>query len=293
MIRTRRRRQTELSKAQAQLLSCVRVGESRSGRLTGSRRRSIAALDQLSLMDFHAQAALSQRHPGVRGGGARRKLRRRADELHVTPAAISRMVQLLEQRLGVPLFERKANRLTLTAAGPCLSDRPDASLRPARQSDGAGHGDGRVACADCRRRTDLRDALADPAARLFQKQEPDIEVRFATGGATLPYNDEWTCGIRLGGGDWPGFGADRLFAADFTPVCSPATAKRLKRPDDLRERDAAAGGACRGRMATLVQKRRTIENSREGAGVRILRPGAAGGRRRRRRCDRHQPLYRR
>src|SRR3954467_2270164 len=40
-----------------------------------------------------------------------------ADELHVTPAAISRMVQLLEQRLGVPLFERKANRLVLTAAG--------------------------------------------------------------------------------------------------------------------------------------------------------------------------------
>src|SRR3954467_14564363 len=40
-----------------------------------------------------------------------------ADELHVTPAAISRMVQLLEQRLGVTLFERKANRLVLTAAG--------------------------------------------------------------------------------------------------------------------------------------------------------------------------------
>src|SRR4029078_13368944 len=40
-----------------------------------------------------------------------------AGELHVKPGAISRMVQLLEQRLGVPLFERKANGLTLTAAG--------------------------------------------------------------------------------------------------------------------------------------------------------------------------------
>ena len=40
-----------------------------------------------------------------------------ADELHVTPAAISRMVQLLEQRLGFQLFERKANRLVLTPAG--------------------------------------------------------------------------------------------------------------------------------------------------------------------------------
>src|SRR4029077_21276858 len=40
-----------------------------------------------------------------------------AGELKVTPAAVSRMVQLLEQRIGVPLFERKANRLILTAAG--------------------------------------------------------------------------------------------------------------------------------------------------------------------------------
>jgi len=40
-----------------------------------------------------------------------------ADELHVTPAAVSRMVQLLEARLGFALFERKANRLMLTPAG--------------------------------------------------------------------------------------------------------------------------------------------------------------------------------
>src|SRR4051812_19012907 len=40
-----------------------------------------------------------------------------ADELAVTPAAISRMVHLLEKRLGVPLFERKANRLSATQAG--------------------------------------------------------------------------------------------------------------------------------------------------------------------------------
>src|SRR5438876_10833530 len=40
-----------------------------------------------------------------------------ADELHVTPAAVSRMVHLLEDRLGVPLFERKANKLAATEAG--------------------------------------------------------------------------------------------------------------------------------------------------------------------------------
>src|SRR3979490_402238 len=38
-------------------------------------------------------------------------------ELNVSAAAVSRMVHLLEQRLGVALFERKANRLVTTAAG--------------------------------------------------------------------------------------------------------------------------------------------------------------------------------
>src|SRR3954453_2481530 len=40
-----------------------------------------------------------------------------ADELHVSPPAISRMVHLLGARLGLPLFERKANRLEPTPAG--------------------------------------------------------------------------------------------------------------------------------------------------------------------------------
>ena len=38
-------------------------------------------------------------------------------EINVSAAAISRMVHLLEERLGVALFERKANRLVTTAAG--------------------------------------------------------------------------------------------------------------------------------------------------------------------------------
>src|SRR4030088_3411451 len=38
-------------------------------------------------------------------------------ELNVSAAAVSRMGHLLEQRLGVALFERKANRLATTAAG--------------------------------------------------------------------------------------------------------------------------------------------------------------------------------
>lgn len=157
-----------------------------------------------------------------------------ANELHVTPAAISRMVQLLEARLGFALFERKANRLTLTAAGRTyqggLTQLFDQLANLTEQVSAiAGSRVLTVGVGPTFATRWLIPRLAD-----FQKAEPAMEVRFATGGATVPYNDEWTCGIRLGDGAWPDFIAERMFAADLTPVCIPAMAKSLKRPTDLR-----------------------------------------------------------
>jgi LysR family glycine cleavage system transcriptional activator len=145
-----------------------------------------------------------------------------AGELNVTPAAVSRMVQLLEQRLGVSLFERRANRLTLTDAGRAYRG----GLTPI--FDQLANLTAQVAAMAGSR------VLTIGVGPTFASQEPEVEVRFATGGATVPYNDEWTCGVRLGDGNWPGFAAERLFAADLRPVCSPVTAKRLRTPEDLR-----------------------------------------------------------
>ena len=67
---------------------------------------------------------------------------RAAEELHVTPSAVSQQIRLLEDSLGVPLFLRSPT-LTLTAAAvaalPALCDAFDrleravAGLRPPRQ----------------------------------------------------------------------------------------------------------------------------------------------------------------
>jgi LysR family glycine cleavage system transcriptional activator len=157
-----------------------------------------------------------------------------ADELAVTPAAISRMVHLLEERLGLPLFERKANRLSATPAGrsyqaglTTLFDQLAALTDQVKASAGS-----RVLTVGVGPTFAIRWLI--PRLADFQKTDPDIEVRFATGGAAAPFNDDWTCGIRLGDGEWPGLVAERLFAADLVPVCAPAMAKRLKAPDDLK-----------------------------------------------------------
>src|SRR6266849_2910388 len=130
-------------------------------------------------------------------------------ELNVSAAAVSRMVHLLEQRLGVDLFERKANRLAMTAPSSVrvltIGVGPTFAMKW------------------------LIPRLAD-----FRKNEPDIDVRITTGGAAAPFGDDWSCGIKLGDGEWPGLVAEPLFAADLLPVCAPRLAARLKRPGDLR-----------------------------------------------------------
>ncbi|MEN3381137.1 MAG: LysR family transcriptional regulator, glycine cleavage system transcriptional activator [Hyphomicrobiales bacterium] len=157
-----------------------------------------------------------------------------ADELHVSPAAVSRMVHLLEERLGLPLFERKANRLEPTPAGRTyqagLTQLFDGLANLTEQVTAMAGA--RVLTVGVGPTFAIRWLI--PRLADFQKREPDIDVRFATGGEALPFSEDWTCGIRLGDGAWPGLQADPLFRADLTPICTPALARRLKKPDDLR-----------------------------------------------------------
>jgi LysR family glycine cleavage system transcriptional activator len=157
-----------------------------------------------------------------------------ADELHVSPAAVSRMVHLLEDRLGLPLFERKANRLDPTPAGRTyqagLTQLFDGLANLTEQVTAMAGA--RVLTVGVGPTFAIRWLI--PRLADFQKREPDIDVRFATGGEALPFSEDWTCGIRLGDGVWPGLQADPLFRADLTPICTPALARKLKKPDDLR-----------------------------------------------------------
>jgi LysR family glycine cleavage system transcriptional activator len=147
-----------------------------------------------------------------------------AAELHVTAAAVSRLVRLLEQRLGVALFQRQANHLVPTAAGETyragLTPLLDSLARLTAEVVAA-----RVLTVGVGPTFAIRWLI--PRLATLRAAAPEIEVRIATGGATLPFAEGWSCGIRLGTGDWPGFAADRLVAADLLPVCAPAVGRRL------------------------------------------------------------------
>jgi LysR family glycine cleavage system transcriptional activator len=157
-----------------------------------------------------------------------------AAELNVSAAAASRMVRVLEDRLGVALFERGANRLALTSHGRTyhvgLSPILDALAQLTDQVKAQAAS--RVLIIGVGPTFAVRWLI--PRLASFQEVAPDIEVRVTTGGAAAPFADDWTCGIKLGDGRWPGLIAERLFDADLTPVCTPRLAQRLKSPRQLR-----------------------------------------------------------
>lgn len=157
-----------------------------------------------------------------------------AAELNVTAAAVSRLVQLLERRIGVALFQRKANRLLLTPAGQTyqagLTPLLDALANLTAQVSAMGAA--RILTVGVGPTFAVRWLI--PRLAEFQKVAPDLEVRFTTGGVAAPFSDDWTCGIALGDGNWPGLVSEPLFAAELTPVCVPQLARRLKQPEDLR-----------------------------------------------------------
>ncbi len=158
---------------------------------------------------------------------------RAAEELRVSPAAVSRLVRLLEQRLGIALFERGANRLALTAAGrayqagltrilDALADLTDQVTAAARRQ---------VLTVGVGPTFAIRWLI--PRLAGFRALAPEIDVRITSGGQATPFDPDWSCGITLGDGDWPGLVAEPLFAADLLPVCAPALAPALATPGDL------------------------------------------------------------
>ncbi|WP_424814542.1 LysR substrate-binding domain-containing protein [Roseococcus sp. YIM B11640] len=154
-------------------------------------------------------------------------------ELHVSPAAVSRLVRLLEQRLGIGLFERRPNRLLLTPAGESyriglsgIFDELERLTEATRARAGQ-----RVLVVGVG--PSFAHHWLIPRLAAWHAHAPGIEVRVRTGGAAAAFDEGWTCGIRLGAGDWPGFVATPLIAAQLRPVCGPAMAARLSQPGRL------------------------------------------------------------
>ena len=203
------------------------------------------------------------------------------------------MVHLLEDRLGVALFERKANRLALTPAGRAYQSglTPIFDALASLTAQVTAPASLRVLTIGVGPTFAMRWLI--PRLADFRKEEPAIDVRITTGGAAAPFADDWSCGIKLGDGDWPGLVAEPLFAADLLPVCTPKLAAALKRPADLKGPSLLRVAHSPDDWPSWLKAAGRQPHHRTRTGIPVLRPGAAGRHRRARRRHGHPPLYRR
>jgi LysR family transcriptional regulator, glycine cleavage system transcriptional activator len=158
-----------------------------------------------------------------------------ANELSVTPSAVSHQVKSLEDWAGLPLFRREGRGIVLTEAAqkflPSISSAMDQIALAARKLRAADPGLGWLTVA-------MMPSFAAkwlvPRLPAFRAAHPAIDIWIATfesqSGALAPEVD---VAVRYGKGDWPGLVATKVLSEDIYPVCAPDLAVRLKSPDDL------------------------------------------------------------
>ncbi len=187
---------------------------------------------------------MSRSLPGTRAlrtlesAGRHLNFTRAADELGLTPAAVSYQVKEIEEQLGVVLFHRTSRSIRLTEAGRLLVDASTEALDLL----------GRAAAKARRlsRGTTMLKVSADPqfASRWlmgrverFRAIHPGIELRFDVAYELRDFDrDDIDVAIRFGTGRYPGLLAHRLFDNVIVPVCSPRLLKSgppLAVPRDL------------------------------------------------------------
>ena len=162
---------------------------------------------------------------------------RAAEELHVTPAAISHQIRALEERLGHELFVRQHKALELSHAGRLLLpglrdglvtlDRAMARLAALRTDNRLV-----VTCAPT-----LAARWLLPRLESFQAEHPELEVHLMTSHRLIDLeNHTADIALRYGTGPYPGLHAEPLFEDGMTAVCTPALAAGphpLRTPQDL------------------------------------------------------------
>jgi LysR family glycine cleavage system transcriptional activator len=148
---------------------------------------------------------------------------RAAEELHVTPGAVSHRIQALEADLKVALFRRLTRRLELTEAGVRLAAGVREGLdRIASAVQGLG-ADSHAGPLTVSMLPSFASRWLIPRLPRFHRRHPEIEVRVLAEDrpADLWSHDGPEVAIRFGRGRYPGLAVTPLMSDSVIPVCSP------------------------------------------------------------------------
>jgi len=148
---------------------------------------------------------------------------RSAEELHITPGAVSQQIRQLEERLGFRLFLRRARGVELSAEGQRLAQTV---------SDAYGNIDAelrRLDAGEIRGTLRLRSIPSflakwlTPRLPRLQQRYPDIQLRLVAEDSNQALNEgDFDLAIDLNDGSYPGMLSTPLLDEQIFPVCSPS-----------------------------------------------------------------------
>lgn len=163
---------------------------------------------------------------------------RAADEVGLTPAAVSYQIKEIEDQLGLVLFTRTSRSIQLTPAGAELLRAATDALDGLRRAVGRAR---RMARGPGHLRLSLEARFAThwllPRLARWRAAHPELELSFDISEQVRDFEaDDIDAAIRFGAGRYPGAQADRLFATTLAPVASPAllaSGPPIAAPQDL------------------------------------------------------------
>ncbi|KSV83465.1 hypothetical protein N183_38190 [Sinorhizobium sp. Sb3] len=154
-----------------------------------------------------------------------------ADELCVTPGAVSQMLKSLETHLGVKLFERVTRGIYLTDAG---RDYLPAVRNAFRQIAEASR---RVMAANDNGMLTVSvtpffaSAWLVPRLKSFQEINPEIDLQIVASSALADFSrGSVDVAVRHGIGRYPGLRSDHVVTVEMVVVAAPALVDRLGTP---------------------------------------------------------------
>lgn len=157
-----------------------------------------------------------------------------ADELCVTPTAVSHQIKSLEEQLGVSLFHRLTRALKLTEDGANYAPYIIEAFRNIEAASMALKEDVLAGTLTISTTGSFAANWLSPRLRSFYEQYPDVSVRVPSSDQLADFkSSDVDVAIRYGFGDYPEHNVAWVLNDRVAPVCSPDKAKSLSTPQDL------------------------------------------------------------
>ena len=148
---------------------------------------------------------------------------RAAEELCVTPSAVSHQIKVLEDNLGIALFVRDTKSLILTSAGKAYLPGVQEAFRQLVQATYRVQRERQVPALKLNLPPTFAMKWLIPRMKRFMTRHPDIDLRVSTSKHMSDFaRDDVDLEVRYGRGDYPGLHAEHCLPVAVTPVCSPA-----------------------------------------------------------------------